>query len=480
MDPPRAGAPLDRDLDVDVAVVGAGIVGLTTAVLLQRAGMRVAVLEARTVAAAASGNNTAKVSSLQGLAYTQLARAGLDAARAYAAANERGIALIAELVADLGIGCGWRRTANLTFAAEPDQRSDVERELAAAVEAGLPATLEEAPALPFETYGAVRLDDQGEFDPVAFLRGLAAELDREQRTVFERTRVMQVAGDRVVTDAGRSVRSERVVLATHLPIADRVGLFARVEPKASYAISARLPDPPPGDMYIDVPGEYSLHAVPHAEERLLIVGGQGHRLGTGDSRASIEALERYARRRFGATEIVHRWDAHDFVTEDRLPFVGAVMPHSDRVLTATGLNKWGLALAPALAEMLAESIERGGRAWPREFDSRRLPGPRAWPTLAGNGASTGARLALDRLKRGSAADVAPGQGAIVGSGLEQHAAYRDPGGELHEVSARCTHLGCIVAFNEAARTWDCPCHGSRFATDGSVLEGPAKRPLERK
>ena len=141
------------------------------------------------------------------------------------------------------------------------------------------------------------------------------------------------------------------------------------------------------------------------------------------------------------------------------------------------MNKWGLALGAACGRMLAEAA--GGResAWPEEFDSRRLPRPKALRPLAEHGLKTAAHIAGDRLKRASADELEPGEGAVVGAGLAQHAAYRDETGELHAVSARCTHLGCIVAFNRAAKTWDCPCHGSRFATDGSVLEGPATAPL---
>jgi nitrite reductase/ring-hydroxylating ferredoxin subunit len=325
----------------------------------------------------------------------------------------------------------------------------------------------------------VRLDGQVEFDPVAYLQALADELDRTGPVVFERSRALSI-GARSVTTAAGSVRAERIVLATHLPISDQVGIFARVEPQASFAVSARIPGPAPEGMFIDAAGQYSLRALRRDEEELLIVAGQGHRLGSGDVERSFGSLESYASRRFGATGFVHRWDAHDFVTEDRLPFVGPARIGSDSVLTATGMNKWGLALGTECARMLATTIAGADRAWPPAFDSRRLPGPRSWPTLIDHGAKTAIHLIGDRLKRASADDLAPGEGAVIGSGLEQRAAFRDDDGGLHQLSARCTHLGCIVAWNPAARTWDCPCHGSRFGRDGAVLEGPAVDPLERK
>jgi nitrite reductase/ring-hydroxylating ferredoxin subunit len=249
---------------------------------------------------------------------------------------------------------------------------------------------------------------------------------------------------------------------------------------ASFAITVEMGEQAVDGMYIDAAGQYSLRSAEVGGTRLAIVAGQGHRLGTGDPLRSVAALEAYASDRLGARTVRHCFDAHDFVTEDRLPLVGAVHPGSRRILTATGMNKWGLALGADCARMLAETVIAGESAWPAAFDSTRLPRPRSLPTLAGNGFKTGWHLVGDRLKRSAADDIAPGGGAVVGDGLGQQAVHRDDDGRLHRLSARCTHLGCIVAWNQAARTWDCPCHGSRFDVDGTVLEGPAKAALERK
>jgi glycine/D-amino acid oxidase-like deaminating enzyme/nitrite reductase/ring-hydroxylating ferredoxin subunit len=475
----RPRRALSGELEVDVAVVGAGIVGLTTARELQRRGATVAVLEAREVAAAASGNNTAKVSALQGLAYTKIAAHGAEAASVYARANEDGIALIGRLADEHSIDCSLRRIANYTFAEGPETLTAIERETEAARAAGLGVEFVQTTPLPFAVAGAVRLDDQIEFDPVAYLRGLADALDRGRQTVFEHSRALSIS-DKLIRTANGSVSCQRVVLATHLPTVDHVGLFARAEPQASFALAAEIPEPGPEGMFIDARGEHSIRTARLGERELLILAGQGHRLGAGDPAASLAGLRGYARDRFRATGFTHHWDAHDFVTEDRLPFVGSSVIRSDAILTATGMNKWGLALGSACGEMLAEAAAGEGRAWPERFDSRRIPRARSWGTLLQNGAKTGAHLLAGRLRRSSAAALRPGEGAVVGSGLGQRAAYRDEAGRLHQLSARCTHLGCVVAWNGPAKTWDCPCHGSRFAVDGSVLEGPAVAALERK
>ena len=453
---------------------------MATAWQLREAGASVALLEARRVAGGTSGSNTAKLSSLQRLAYTQLARHGEEVCAQFARANEDGIDWVASLVADLAIACSWERTANYTFAEEGGDLPKLERELEASRNAGLATEIVDQAPLPFATAGALRLDDQAQFDPVAFLTGLAGSLDTSEQVVFEDTRVAQVGRREVRTESGDAVKADHVVLATHLPILDRVGIFARAEPMASFAITVEFAERILDGMFIDVAGLHSLrHAVVEGEP-LAIVGGHGHRLGTGDSLRSLAALERYASERLGADVVRHRFDAHDFVTEDRLPFVGAVSPSSETVLTATGFNKWGLALGAQCGRMLAETITAGRASWPAAFDTKRLPRPRSWPTLAEHGAKTGWHLVGDRLRRSAVEEIHSGGGAIVGSGLGQEAVHRDDDGRLHRLSARCTHLGCIVAWNQGARTWDCPCHGSRFAVDGTVLEGPATAGLERK
>jgi glycine/D-amino acid oxidase-like deaminating enzyme/nitrite reductase/ring-hydroxylating ferredoxin subunit len=370
--------------------------------------------------------------------------------------------------------------ANYTFADEPSGSSDAEREHEEASAAGLDTSFVDAVPLPFETFGAVRLDDQIQFDPVDYLEGLARALDSTgEQIVFEGTRVESIDGTSVRTESG-SVSAERVILATHMPTPqDRVGLFGRAEPTASFAVTARIPGELPAGMFMDTSGTYSIRSIPDEAGGLVLVGGQGHRIGQGDAAKSIAALEDYARERFDATAIEHRWDAHDFVSEDHLPYVGPVTPRGDRVLTVTGLSKWGLALGSSCAEMLVSTITGGGQAWPSEFDSRRLPRPGGWPVLAKHGAETALHLAGGRLKRSDEDKLEPGEGAVVGDGLGQKAVYRDDAGNVHRLSARCTHMGCIVAFNPVARTWDCPCHGSRFDTTGKVLEGPAVKPLSR-
>ena len=211
----------------------------------------------------------------------------------------------------------------------------------------------------------------------------------------------------------------------------------------------------------------------------MLVGGEGHKPGTGDSRRSYEQLAAFARAHFEVEEIAYRWATQDYVPADGMPYVGRLWPFSERILTATGFQKWGLANGTAAAMMLCDRVMERDNPWAEAFDSTRLtPLPSARAMLK-EAAQDGFYFFADRLlKRGSDKDLAPGEGRVVGAGLGQVAVYRDESGERHAVSARCTHLGCIVSWNAAERTWDCPCHGSRFDVDGRVVQGPAVNPLK--
>lgn len=478
--------PLSADRSCDVAVLGGGIVGVSAALELSRAGAEVALLEARHLGAGATGYTTGKVSSLNGLIYADLEDSfGATVAGAYAAACEAGLAKIADNAERYGIECDLRRKPNFTYAESDEGRARILAEVEAARRAGLAAELvDEVEELPFPIAAAVRVDDQAELHALRYLHGIAAAAAEEGCTIHERSRAVGVAqGDpcRVRTEAGTVVTADRVIVATHLPFLDRGLFFARTHPERSYALLAQLGDRVPAGMYLsNASPAHSLRAVPTPAGERLLVGGQSHKAGHGDPRERYAALERWAREQFDVVAIEHRWATHDHLPHDSLPFAGPLGPLGGRLLTVTGLRKWGLALGTAAAAIVGDLALGKANEWASTFDPRRFDPRRGAVSFTRQNADDGLHFLADRLagRRRSGDDLGPGEGAIVSSGLAQRAAYRDPDGKLHLHSARCTHLGCIVKFNAAERTWDCPCHGSRFdATDGAVLEGPAVQPL---
>jgi len=473
-------ARLDRDLAADVAVIGGGIVGVTTALLLHEAGVRVVLLEANRIGHGVTGHTTAKVSSQHALMYASLeSKHGADAARLYGRANEGALAWIGGRVERDAIDCDFRRRA--AYAYVTSKRSDVEDEARAAADAGLPATLVETTPLPYDVAAAVRFDDQAEFHAHKYLLALAAQLPADQ--VFEHTHAVQV-GDAVRTPGGKVI-AEHTILATHFPFLDRSLAFARVHPQRSYAIACRIGGAPPDGMFIsgDSPTR-SVRAVPVGGEELLLVGGERHKTGTGgDTTERYEALEAFAREHWDVRSVDYRWSAQDNTTVDGLPFVGRLTPFESKVFMATGFAKWGMTNGTAAASLLADLVLGRENPYAGLFDPSRLTPRASALKLVKENAQVGLRFVGDRLTkpgRRSVEDLEPGEGDIVRHEGSKVAAFRDDDGSLIAVSPTCTHLACQVNFNRAERSWDCPCHGSRFAVDGGVLHGPAVHRLERK
>ena len=483
-EPPVAYPPLDGDHRADVAVVGAGITGMTAALLLARAGRSVAVIDQHVVAGGTTGHSTAKVTSQHGLTYAVLRLAhGQAAARTYAEAMEGAKERIAELAGE-GIECAFRRRPAYLYAGAGWQRPLIEREADAAAEAGLPATLVETTPLPYDVHGAVRFDDQAEFDPRAYVAGLARLLVEAGGSVFEHTRARQVhEGEpcRVETERGTLVADD-VVVATLMPFLDRGGFFARAYGSRSYVVTARIAGAPPDGMFITAgPPTRSLRAHPFTGGELLLVGGEGHHVGSGKARPErYDTLIGFARRHWDVQSIEHRWSSQDYLPDDQVPYAGRLHLRSRHVYVATGLRKWGITGGTAAAMLIADAILGRENDWSRLFSSTRLRPLQEGPRFLLENTRVGVRFFADRVKHRATRpieDLEPGESAIVSAGGRKVAGFRDEDGALHAVSSRCTHLGCQVAWNAAERTWDCPCHASRFSVDGEVLNGPAVKPL---
>jgi glycine/D-amino acid oxidase-like deaminating enzyme/nitrite reductase/ring-hydroxylating ferredoxin subunit len=480
---------LEGDRRYDVAVVGGGITGLTTALLLAREGLSVGLVDQHVIAGGTTGHSTAKVTSQHSITYLRLRLTmGHAAARTYAQAQESAKERIAALVSDDAIDCDFRRRPAYVYASSRMQREIVEREAAAARSAGLASTFLEPVdvPLPFPTHGAMRFDDQAEFDAARYARGLAARFAEAGGEIFERTRATHVhEGEpcRVETEHGE-IRAGHVVVATLLPFLDRAGYFARAFPSRSYVICARTSSPPLEAMLINAGAPIrSLRDVAHDGEELLMVGGESHHVGSGKAQPErYEQLVEFAERHWDVREITHRWSAQDYIPDDGVPFIGRLHPRSKRVWVATGFKKWGITSGTVAGELLTDGILGRENPWSGLFSSTRIRPHAGAPRFLLENSRTGLRMVLDRVRdRGGRAseDLAPGEGDIVSHDGHKVAGYRDADGRLHAVSTRCTHLGCQVRFNSAEDTWDCPCHGSRFSVDGEILNGPATRPLER-
>jgi glycine/D-amino acid oxidase-like deaminating enzyme/nitrite reductase/ring-hydroxylating ferredoxin subunit len=481
---------LTSALEVDVAVIGAGITGVTTALLLKQAGRTVALLEANRVAAGATGYTTAKLTVGHSLIYRDLIESfGAEAARRYARSNQEAIERVATLVRVHELDCDLERTSNYVYAESASSKPDVEREAEAARTAGIAAELTSETELPYPVAAAVRVDDQAQFHPWKYVTALARLVEVDGSQVFESTRATGVrSGDPCVVQTGSApVSARHVVVATQLPFLDRGLFFAKAHPTKSYAVAAAVDEERvPRGMYISVDQPTrSIRSTPaDGGGRILIVGGEGHKPGAeSDTNARYERLEQFMRERFGVAEAAYRWSTHDYAPVDRLPYIGRLRRGDGRIHVATGFAKWGMTKGTLAAAILSDAVLGRWNEYADFYDASRLDLRRSALKLTEENGRVGVSFFLDRIRpRPGHADIErlqPGEGTVARLGLRHFAVYRDDAGELLTLSARCTHLGCIVAWNPADRAWECPCHGSRFAADGTVVQGPATADLER-
>ncbi len=498
---PVAYPGLVEQLDADVLVVGAGIVGLTAAESLSRAGKSVVVLEALRVGEQVTGRSTAKITSQHGLIYSSLIRDfGVADARKYAQANEAAIAYIAELVSSGNIACSFERKSAYLYTSTKQGFKDLQNEIAAAIKLGLPAHLCTDGALPFGSQvggalgkaftveGALRFDNQAQFHPVQYLRGLASMVAKTAK-LFEMTRVTKVEkeGDgahyRVHTEAGGSVRAKEVIIATHLPIVPDGMFFAKAYTISHPMVAAPVdPGQIPDGMFLDTgTPSHSFRMDDSSGTPHVIAVGATYKTGVPDEEAkSFQELERFLQEKFTVGNIAYRWTNEDFQSMDGLPFIGSASSGSKNLYVATGFNAWGITNGTMAACLIADLILGRENSVADLFDATRVKPLVGGGEFVKSNLQTAKHFVQDRFLTGHDKDLnlPAGQARIVKQGDKTLAAYRDDSGVLHAVSALCTHMGCVVGWNATDRTWDCPCHGSRFAPDGTVVHGPATSALK--
>jgi glycine/D-amino acid oxidase-like deaminating enzyme/nitrite reductase/ring-hydroxylating ferredoxin subunit len=486
--PPTAYPALSSGVHVDVAVLGGGIVGITTAWLLKQAGCKVAVIDARRIVAGVTGNTTAKVTALHHLIYRHLVdHAGEERARLYAHANLSAIEEIARLTALLRIDCDFTWANAYTYAEKDEHIEAIEAEVEAAIQIGLPAKLVHSCELPFPIKAAIELPNQAHFHPRRYLLALAARIPGEGSYVFEDTTALDVHDDSpcVIETSKGQLTAGRVLIATHQPFLLEGFYFARMHLQRSYALGVRLDGPVPSGMYISADdGELGFHSFRPARDDLgplLIAGGAGHRPGhERDTAARLLELERATRRRFRVARVDYRWATQDNVTLDRLPYAGLLSRGTKNVFVATGFGGWGMTNGTAAAMLVTDLIQGRDNPWEELYSPRRVEVISNAGRMAAEGARTAATIIGGHLRfpgSDDPADIAPGEARIIQQGWTKVGAYRDLAGTLHVVSPICNHLSCVVRWNTAETSWDCPCHGSRFDPDGCVLQGPAVKDL---
>ena len=480
---------LPEDKHFDTIVAGAGLTGLVAALLLSRAGQKVVVFEARTLGAVTTGNTTGKLSLLQGGALSALRNQySLKVVQAYVEANRTGQAWLTQYMEQQSIPF-QTRTA-VTFATSDDGGQRLRKEAVVSRDAGLDVHFSKDAGLPFPVVEALELEDQAQINPMDVLETLAKDIREHGGLIVEGVQVQNVGSGQPmdVTTRKGTFTADTVVVATGTPILDRGLYFAKLEPNRSYAAALRLPGDAtiPTGMYLSMdPPTRSQRTYPTPEgDELLLVGGYGHPAGRAKSpQAHLDALLGWARENYPGAEVTHTWSAQDYQATNLMPFFGKLPRGHGRIFFGTGYNKWGMSNGVAAALSITQDILGGQSDWATVIHHR-VTSPQGAAQAVRLNAGIAKRMVEDKAKVRSNPEITdetrPPEGSgVVGLYKGEPAAVSTVGGKVCRVSASCAHLGGLLTWNDAEKSWDCPLHGSRFTPDGTYLEGPATHNLQK-
>lgn len=482
---------LAEDITTDIAVVGGGITGITTAYLLTKAGYKVTLLEAGEILSGTTGFTSAKISAQHGLIYHHLLKHfGEEKARLYFQSNSKAMEWIIDTAEELELSCGMKREAAYLYAdaGEEETLKQLEQEFKAYEKLGLPGEWLDNVSIPLMAGGAIKLPGQARFHPLQYLKGLLKVVLDKGGVIYEHT----MMSDKVEKNGELTLFTERdehritcrhVVSASHFPFYDGGALyFSRLHAERSYCLAIQPETDFEGGMYLSA-GEptRSLRAVEWGGQQLVIVGGESHKTGQGICTIGhYENLELFAGNLLGIKSIPYRWSAQDLVTLDKVPYIGKVSK-DEEIYIATGFGKWGMTSGTLAAQIITDQIECKDNPYTALYDPSRLDLSASIKSFIVQNTNVAKELVAGKVEiiHKKTRDLKPDEGAVVRHDGKRVGAYRDPEGKLHLVDRTCTHMGCECEWNDGDRSWDCPCHGSRFSYDGEVLEGPASVPLTK-
>ncbi|UFU01229.1 FAD-dependent oxidoreductase [Radiobacillus kanasensis] len=479
---------LEKDIKADVGIVGGGITGITAAYLLSKKGKKVVLLDAGPLFNGTTGHTTAKITAQHGIVYDSfIQQLGVEKAEQYYKANKQAMEFIKETIDQEGIDCEYTVDDAYIYTDSDKKIQKLEQEKEAYDKLGIIGELLDEIPLNIPIKKALKMENQAHFHPLKYLNHLVQIIQQNGGEIYENTTAIDVEysdHQHIITRNGHRVVCDHVIVASHFPFIDGEGFyFTRMYPSRSYLMAFEPEKSFPGGMYINA-GQPSrtIRYVNIDGKDALLVGGEKHKTGQGKPEIEhYEAIEKFAQDTFGIKNYLYRWSAQDLTTLDKVPYIGPITSDQPELLLATGYRKWGMTNGTAAALLLTDFILGEKNPYAEVFDPSRFHAQPDIKKFAEINADVAKHLLKGKLEftGKSIEDLKEDEGQIIRIKGKRTGAYKDEQGKVHLVDTTCTHLGCEVNWNSGDRTWDCPCHGSRFSVKGEVIEGPAQKPLTK-
>ncbi|MGV3487583.1 MAG: FAD-dependent oxidoreductase [Tuberibacillus sp.] len=480
--------PLNEDLEVDVAVVGAGMTGIISAYLLIQEGLKVALIEAGHILDGTTASTTAKVTAQHNIFYDELIQhMGKEKAQRYYEANSKAIEFIKETAEKLHIDCDMSAEDAYIYAVTDQYAKKLEKEYDAYTTLGIVGELHDKVPFSIDVKRALSMKNQLQFHPLKFLVPLLKAFVEKGGKVYEGTTAVDVEKNKiptVITREGNRITCKWVLATSHFPFYEWQGFyFTRMYASRAYVLAAKTEKEYPGGMYISAESpSRSLRSVKIDGEDMVLIIGEDHKTGQGgDTQAHYEKLAEFGQDVLGIKEIKYKWSAQDLYTLDKVPYIGEITQSYPYVLVATGYKKWGMTSSVVAAHIMKDIVLENDNPYREVFTPARFyadPSLKKFLEINGDVTKHLIKGKLEIPARGPE-DLDKAEGGVVHYHGQRAGAFKNEQGELHIVDTTCTHMGCELEWNSGDRTWDCPCHGSRFTYKGEIIEGPAEKPLKR-
>lgn len=476
---------LEENIKVDIAIIGGGLAGIQIAYQLSHANLNIAVFEANLIGHGTTGYTTGKITSQHNIIYSKIKDLfGMELAQQYANANESAIREIKKIIDENNIDCDYTQESAFVFAQKEENLEKIQEEIDTASSLGISASYVKDIPFDIPNVGAVKFDNQAHFHPLKYLTSLARIINEKGIQIFEKTRIVDIEENNtyiLTTSQGKTINAEKVIIASHYPFYNKHGMYySRIYTSRSYIIGIKAQEKYPGGMYINVEDPpRSLRCVNTGIGELILVVGENHKTGQGeDMNKHYNALINFAEDVFTIEDIPYRWSTQDCMTLDGVPYIGYYTSNTPNLFVATGFQKWGMTNSTVASLIIRDLILNGESPWQDVFNPSRkttLESTKKFITVNTDVAKHLIRGKIKPIEK--EIDLSNEEAQIIEIDGNKVGAYKDENGKLHFVNTTCTHMGCELNWNNAEKSWDCPCHGSRFSYKGEILNGPAVKPL---